>query len=449
MWNKQIAAVWVGVWMVSVNVMANINGPAIDGDIAVWAAGGVVYWQDLRGGQPPGAVPSYTTAAAPAISGRTIVFEYGSSQDVGGFNIDDPGWPFPAAVNNTAKQRYPEISGSRVVWVEYTDTTDRDIMMIDLDTSAVTTVCGQADRQSSPAMDGDIVVWQDNRSGVVQIYRCDVSIEPYDPQPVSASGCEQSAPDVSGRFIVWAENRTEPAGQDDTGVDIYGYDLTSGQEWTICADAGEQSQPAVCGSLIAWQDNAGGDYDIRVYDRQSGQTQTIAGGSGDQCYPALSGRTVVWQIGLTGTTIGTAVVPEPTDITLTAPEPNAMVPAGAEMLIDWVIEGPIEQVRIDYSTDGGDTWINAEPNVPADMPWAWPCPETIDSTDCVIRVSEFENGEVWDELDGTFTIFPCDETLTADVTGDCFVDLDDVAELAAQWLTGGNPYDPAWRGNEP
>ena len=114
------------------------------------------------------------------------------------------------------------------------------------------------------------------------------------------------------------------------------------------------------------------------------------------------------------------------------------------MEIDWIVEGPIQQVAIDYSIDAGLSWDVAEPNVPAETPWQWICPEDIDSTECMIRVSNFDNNDIQDELNGTFTIFQCDENLTADVTGDCFVGLDDFAEMAAQWLTCGNPYDETW-----
>ena len=85
-----------------------------------------------------------------------------------------------------------------------------------------------------------------------------------------------------------------------------------------------------------------------------------------------------------------------------------------------------------------------EPNIPAELAYQWNPVADVDSTECMIRVSDFDHNEVNDELDGTFTIFQCDRALTADVTGDCFVGLDDFAEMAAQWLTCGNPYDADW-----
>lgn len=447
---RLIAVGWLCVWMLSVNVNANVYGPDIDGDIAVWTDGSVIYWDDISDAKEPNQISSYISASSPTISGRTIMFEYGSTQDLVGFNIDDPSWQFPAGPNNTKKQRYPEISGPRVVWQDYTDPdTDPDIYMIDLTTSVITIVCDNAARQSSPSIDGDIVVWQDNRSGIYQIYWCNVAGDSYSPAPVNLTGFEQLAPAVSGDLIVWTEDRTEEGGQEDTGLDIYGYDLTQGQELPICTDLGDQTQPAVCGELIVWQDNntTGGDLDICVYDRSTGQIQTVCGESGDQCYPAISSRTVVWQVGLTGTTVGYAILAEPTDITLISPEPNEMVLAGSQMVIDWNTEGPVEQVRIDYSTDAGATWNVVEPNVPAEMAYQWDLVADVDSTECQIRVSDCDNTDISDELDGTFTIFQCNETLTADVTGDCFVGLDDFAEMAAQWLTCGNPYDETWCNN--
>ncbi|MHC4926203.1 MAG: hypothetical protein ACYTER_02540, partial [Planctomycetota bacterium] len=131
-----IAVGWLCMWMLSVTVNANVNGPDIDGDIAVWASDGIVYWDDLSDGidAEPNQVPGYVTAAAPTVNGSRIVFEYDNGSqddDLAGYDINDPSWPFPALANTNRNQRYPEICGSSVVWQDYSDTTtDPDIYMI-------------------------------------------------------------------------------------------------------------------------------------------------------------------------------------------------------------------------------------------------------------------------------------------------------------------------------
>ena len=68
----------------------------------------------------------------------------------------------------------------------------------------------------------------------------------------------------------------------------------------------------------------------------------------------------------------------------------------------------------------------------------------VDSNQCLVRISDKDEPGTSDTSDNTFTIFECDPNLTADMTGDCFVDMEDFAELSAQWLNCGNPYDPNW-----
>ncbi len=441
-------AVFVSIVMLSVNVNADVLSssgirPDIDGTIVVWADGTSVVWDDIADANAPASISGLTSPAYPGVSGSKVIFEQGSPQDLNGFDTGDPSWLFPAAANNAAKQRYPVISGSRIVWQDYTDTaTDPDIFMIDLSEPSPTpqTVCDHTARQIYPAIGGDTVVWMDNRSGLYQVYRCDVSSLPCTAAPVSTTTTAQWYPAVSGHLIVWAEDRG-------TGSDIYGYDTTAAQnpEFVICGDPGDQAYPAVCGDLIVWQDNhdtTDGGYDIRLYDRMTGQFQTVCDDAGNQWYPNISGRTVVWQN--EGTGIGIAMLATPKDITLTAPTGGEMVLAGSTMGIAWMTDGPVEQVTIEFQPDSGGAWQVIEPNVPAEQVYHWNPVADVDSTDCRIRISDFDDSEVSDTLADSFTIFQCDENLTADITGDCFVGLDDFAEMAAQWITCGNPYDDTW-----
>ena len=66
----------------------------------------------------------------------------------------------------------------------------------------------------------------------------------------------------------------------------------------------------------------------------------------------------------------------------------------------------------------------------------------VDSSDCLIRVSDARDRGSYDTSDAAFSIFTCYAKLTADLNGDCYVDFADLAILMGEWLACGNPLDP-------
>ena len=68
-------------------------------------------------------------------------------------------------------------------------------------------------------------------------------------------------PDISGNLIVWQDDRNGD-------WDIYGYNLTTRQEFLISDDQpnqtvfSDQTNPAISGTTVVWQDNLGGKMNI-------------------------------------------------------------------------------------------------------------------------------------------------------------------------------------------
>lgn len=130
---------------------------------------------------------------------------------------------------------------------------------------------------------------------------------------------------------------------------------------------------------------------------------------------------------------------------------NLLFPNGGEMLladgscaITWQSSGPLDKVKIEYSSNAGENWSTLDPNAANEGQWLWqPLPD-IDSSQCRIRISDPLNPATSDLSNDNFTIFQCQARLTADLNGDCFVDLADLVLFAGQWLDCGNPYDPDW-----
>ena len=294
--------------------------------------------------------------------------------------------------------------------------------------------------QTNLAIDDSLAVWRDDRDSKRQIYMCDLSVTPYVPRLVMASDSEQWRPAVSGNIIVWQDHIADP------DINLIAYDVSREEVVWSNAEMSEQTYPSISNGIIVWQERplgSTGDYDIRGYDLNASAWLDIATGNEDDQKPVISGRTVVWQ--RNGTDIVGVTIPSPTVLAVTIPNGSGQILAGSEMAVAWeMTEGTLpDEVKIAFSSDNEQSWQVIDPNVPANVPYLWIPVADVDSQQCKIQVSAVGDGAVSDTSEA-FTIFQCSENLTADVTGDCFVGMDDFAEMAKQWLTCGNPYDPMW-----
>jgi TolB protein len=111
--------------------------------------------------------------------------------------------------------------------------------------------------------------------------------------PVSVGQYEQTTPKINGTIIVWKDKRN----YDQSGWDIYGMDLSTGQEFAVCTAAGDQVSPAVYGDRVVWQDyrNNVASADIYGLTLSTNQEFIVSNGLQDEGAPAIYGDTVVWQ----------------------------------------------------------------------------------------------------------------------------------------------------------
>jgi hypothetical protein len=129
---------------------------------------------------------------------------------------------------------------------------------------------------------------------------------------------------------------------------------------------------------------------------------------------------------------------------LVSPNGGESLSAGSTYTINWEDDRgdsncPSDYL-LDYSTDNGQTWIPVDSNyVSNTCSYDWLVPDA-NSEECLIRVIDANDLNIYDTSDDTFTIYKC--TLTTDLTGDCVINLYDFAVIAADWLACGNPFDP-------
>ncbi|KPK74501.1 MAG: hypothetical protein AMJ89_06190 [candidate division Zixibacteria bacterium SM23_73] len=105
--------------------------------------------------------------------------------------------------------------------------------------------------------------------------------------------------------------------------------------------------------------------------------------------------------------------------------------------ITWSSEGvPVPFVKIEYSVNGGTGWETIAESTDNDGTYAWTIPDT-PSDSCLVRVSDAEDGDPWDESDHFFAIF-----LAGDADGNGKVDIGDPIYLINYLFQSGLPPAP-------
>ena len=160
--------------------------------------------------------------------------------------------------------------------------------------------------QERPDIDGDMIVWEDDRydeqkKGVKDIFLATVddfrSTPPYTyvGTRITDDPASQEKPSISGDYIAWQDNRHG-------NWDIYLYRRSTNTATQLTTDPGNQWLPIVRGNYIAWYDDSSGRTNIVLYDIAAGAVKdvidvnaktTIPGGS-TEFKPALSEQYVAW-----------------------------------------------------------------------------------------------------------------------------------------------------------
>ncbi len=106
-------------------------------------------------------------------------------------------------------------------------------------------------------------------------------------------------------------------------------------------------------------------------------------------------------------------------ITVTSPVAGISWMGGRRYYISWNWTGAFNEVKIEYSTDGGSTWSLVAATADNDGQYEWTIPNT-PSTNCKVKISNVANPAAYDESD-VFTIAPQQITVTSPRAGDIWI----------------------------
>jgi beta propeller repeat protein len=274
--------------------------------------------------------------------------------------MNNPDDPLVVIIGDDSDQMRPAVFENVVVWQDYIvedGSGDWDIAGSDLST---TLKAGDSDREQpvmfaisnifgndeqSPAIHGNIVVWQDGAEGDYNIFGADIT-DPNNPAEfviadfehdqqkpaiyrntvvwqdsyygdedilaadiwmrnkpaefgVSLSEFDQQHPAIWGDIVVWADNYFGD-------MDIYAADLSptlnagisdpnNPVEFAITTSEAEQTNPDIDRNIVVWEDNRNGNWDIYGYNLTTRHEFQITDNPYDQTNPAVSGNIVVWE----------------------------------------------------------------------------------------------------------------------------------------------------------
>ena len=208
-------------------------------------------------------------------------------------------------------EQSPAIHGNIVVWQDGAEG-DYNIFGADithLESPAEFAVADFERDQQRPAVYRNTVVWQDSYFGDEDILAADIWQRNKPAEfGVSLDEFDQQHPAVWGDIVVWADNyfgdtdiyaakwHGLPArgihGQDGHAT---GMDMPLPVEFAVTANESEQTNPDIDRNIVVWQDKRNGDWDIYGYNLTTRREFQITDEPHDQTNPAISGNTVVWE----------------------------------------------------------------------------------------------------------------------------------------------------------
>ncbi len=103
---------------------------------------------------------------------------------------------------------------------------------------------------------GTSTIWDDGFFGDSDIFAAEI-YEPKRPIEyfITSQSSSQTNPDIDGHIIVWQDDRYGD-------WDIFGYNLTTDQEFLITDNAYDQTNPAINQNTVVFQDNRNGNWNI-------------------------------------------------------------------------------------------------------------------------------------------------------------------------------------------
>jgi hypothetical protein len=269
-----------------------------------------VFWEDLiLNPNQPSRLPSNLPNGIPSISGDTIVWSNAS-----GLNKFDAFTQTSSVIDYSPGIGWPYVDGNVVVWQQRNSSGNSDIWGRNLATTSSNFLIASnilPTGSAGPVVGGNVVAWlQKDLTGTYSLYSCPIL-------PTGTPTCIGTLPKcatilgISSETVVLGQENPDPTNPHICTEDIYGYNISGTKKTAICAGPWFRYtgwHNGVSGNIVVWadwRDNANSlspTFDMRAfpsvlfgYDLTTGQEFPITSNSTTtKCCPAVSGNTAVW-----------------------------------------------------------------------------------------------------------------------------------------------------------
>jgi len=288
------------------------------------ARGNWLVWQERGSGTPNirarniggagGSVLSITTDALnqenPRTDGRHAVWQRrreNGSWDISRVDLTAPGVIIPLTDTPTKNEINPVIDWPWVVWQSKdlsNPSAPWQLEAANLETSQRFTVNTTIADQLDPMIRAGRVVWQDFRDvGFGEIYFRD--LESGEQRRLTNNGFGQYAPDIDGNWVVWQDNRN-------TQVEIYGMDLRRSVETRLTNTPANEARPRLAGNWVLYTEDSAGVLTDNFFllDLGTGRSVPLTRSATRKSSGTIGSGQLFWQEGLTGASVlNSAAVP--------------------------------------------------------------------------------------------------------------------------------------------
>ena len=150
-----------------------------------------------------------------------------------------------------------------------------------------TRITGGPSMHTWPSISGNLIVYEDDRSGNVDIYLYNISsgIE----KRLTNQPCDHYWPKIFGDRVVWWDNRSGA-----NNFDVFMYNVTTGVETRITSESQNQENADLYKDRIVWMDKRSGNFDVHLFNTTTGSETQITNDPADQWEPQIWGDRIVW-----------------------------------------------------------------------------------------------------------------------------------------------------------
>jgi beta propeller repeat protein len=158
----------------------------------------------------------------------------------------------------------PVIEGNRIVWAD-NRSGDYDLWTLVLPDGEPSALLVRPGDQKQPTLSGDLLAWisvekEPFTDAASDVWAMFIS-EPGELIQVTNDLSQQIYPHAKGSRIVWTDYRNDPEGfympvsnPLENNGDIYGYDLDTMSEFIVTVDPSKQARPVIEGDNVVWLD---------------------------------------------------------------------------------------------------------------------------------------------------------------------------------------------------